>query len=83
MLTVLQIIKRAMGDTDYIAHLTGHLREIVVDCYLSGLNHTYRKPFALSTGVVAGLLTCSSCFPRLLPHCRIIRLVYKTPPPID
>jgi hypothetical protein len=35
-----------MADTDYIAHLTGHIREIVVDCYLAGLNHTYRKLFA-------------------------------------
>ncbi|OOQ87441.1 efflux pump antibiotic resistance protein [Penicillium brasilianum] len=35
------IIKRAMADTDYIAHLTGHLRDVVVDCYLAGLNHTY------------------------------------------
>lgn len=32
-----------MADTDYIAHLTGHLREVVVGCYLAGLNHTYRK----------------------------------------
>lgn len=31
-----------MADTNYIAHLGGHLREIVVDCYLAGLKHTYR-----------------------------------------
>ncbi|KAJ5588006.1 uncharacterized protein N7459_003771 [Penicillium hispanicum] len=35
------VIKRAMADTNYIAHLSGRLREIVVDCYLSGLKHTY------------------------------------------
>lgn len=36
-----KVIRRAMADTNYIAHLTGRLREIVVDCYLSGLKHTY------------------------------------------
>jgi hypothetical protein len=35
-----------MADTDYIAHLTGNLREIVVQCYLAGLNHTYRELFS-------------------------------------
>lgn len=35
------IIKRAMADTDYIAHLTGQIREVVLACYLSGLKHTY------------------------------------------
>lgn len=32
-----------MADTNYIAHLSGHLREIVVACYVSGLKHTYRE----------------------------------------
>ncbi|OQE41460.1 hypothetical protein PENCOP_c005G07829 [Penicillium coprophilum] len=36
-----KVIQRAMADTNYIAHLTGHLREIVVACYVSGLKHTY------------------------------------------
>ncbi|KAJ5248600.1 hypothetical protein N7468_000051 [Penicillium chermesinum] len=35
------IIQRATADTNYIAHLEGRLREIVVSCYLSGLKHTY------------------------------------------
>ncbi|KAJ5995873.1 hypothetical protein N7481_002850 [Penicillium waksmanii] len=35
------IIKRAMADTDYIAHLTGQIREVVLACYLSGLKQTY------------------------------------------
>jgi hypothetical protein len=35
------IIRRAMADTDYIAHLTGQIREVVVACYLSGLKQTY------------------------------------------
>ncbi|KAJ5827846.1 Major facilitator superfamily domain general substrate transporter [Penicillium robsamsonii] len=36
-----KVIQRAMADTSYIAHLSGHLREIVVGCYISGLKHTY------------------------------------------
>ncbi|KOS42171.1 hypothetical protein ACN38_g6935 [Penicillium nordicum] len=36
-----EVIQRAMADTNYIAHLTGQLREIVVACYISGLRHTY------------------------------------------
>ncbi|KAJ6142514.1 hypothetical protein N7471_001967 [Penicillium samsonianum] len=36
-----KVIQRAMADTNYIAHLSGHLREIVVACYVSGLKHTY------------------------------------------
>ncbi|KAJ5909236.1 hypothetical protein N7495_001918 [Penicillium taxi] len=36
-----KVIRRAMDDTNYIAHLTGQVREIVVECYLSGLKHTY------------------------------------------
>ncbi|CAG8885688.1 unnamed protein product [Penicillium egyptiacum] len=36
-----KLIQRAMADTNYIAHLSGHLREIVVTCYVSGLKHTY------------------------------------------
>ncbi|KAJ5772753.1 hypothetical protein N7457_007649 [Penicillium paradoxum] len=38
-----EIIKRAMSDTNYIAHLSGQVREIVVACYVSGLKHTYRE----------------------------------------
>jgi hypothetical protein len=37
------VIRRAMADTGYIAQLTGKVREIVVECYVSGLKHTYRK----------------------------------------
>ncbi|KAJ5589585.1 hypothetical protein N7537_012263 [Penicillium hordei] len=36
-----EVIQRAMDDTNYIAHLTGQLRNIVVACYISGLKHTY------------------------------------------
>ncbi|KAJ6088220.1 hypothetical protein N7486_009481 [Penicillium sp. IBT 16267x] len=36
-----RVIKRAMADTSYIAHLGGRLREIVVACYISGLKNTY------------------------------------------
>ncbi|KAJ5359819.1 Major facilitator superfamily domain general substrate transporter [Penicillium concentricum] len=36
-----KVIQRAMADTNYIAHLSGHVREIVVACYVSGLKHTY------------------------------------------
>ncbi|KAJ5533711.1 hypothetical protein N7494_010263 [Penicillium frequentans] len=36
-----RVIKRAMDDTNYIAHLGGRLREIVVGCYISGLKNTY------------------------------------------
>lgn len=38
-----QIIKRATSDVHYISNLTGHLREIVIACYVSGLKHTYSK----------------------------------------
>ncbi|KAJ9492399.1 hypothetical protein VN97_g827 [Penicillium thymicola] len=38
-----EVIQRAMADTNYIAYLTGQLREIVVACYISGLRHTYRE----------------------------------------
>lgn len=30
-----------MADTNYIAQLTGQLRDIVIACYLPGLQHTY------------------------------------------
>ncbi|KAI2670631.1 hypothetical protein DTO006G1_9438 [Penicillium roqueforti] len=36
-----KVIQRAMADTNYIAHLSGHLRETVVACYVLGLKHTY------------------------------------------
>ncbi|KAJ6117737.1 hypothetical protein N7512_007462 [Penicillium capsulatum] len=48
------VIHRAMADTNYIAHLTGHLRELVVSCYLSGLKHTYVLSFACS--IIASFL---------------------------
>ena len=32
-----------MADTNYIAHLNGKVRDIVITCYVSGLKHTYRK----------------------------------------
>ncbi|KAJ5609852.1 Major facilitator superfamily domain general substrate transporter [Penicillium herquei] len=36
-----RIIKRAIADTAYIAQLGGKLREIVLECFLGGLKHTY------------------------------------------
>ncbi|KAJ6035758.1 Major facilitator superfamily domain general substrate transporter [Penicillium herquei] len=36
-----RIIKRAIADTAYIAQLGGRLREIVLECFLGGLKHTY------------------------------------------
>ncbi|KAJ5112038.1 hypothetical protein N7532_000083 [Penicillium argentinense] len=36
-----RVIRRAMADTGYIAGLGGRLREIVIECYLSGLRRTY------------------------------------------
>lgn len=60
-----------MADTDYIAHLTGHLREIVVDCYLSGLNHTYSKLFLLYIWLyysLTDILKLSLSAVLLLPH---------------
>jgi hypothetical protein len=36
-----------MDDTNYIAHLGGRLREIVVKCYISGLKDTYGRSFSL------------------------------------
>ncbi|KAJ5337246.1 Vacuolar membrane amino acid uptake transporter [Penicillium brevicompactum] len=42
------IIQRAMADTGYIASLTGHVREIVVGCYVAGLKHTYLVSLACS-----------------------------------
>lgn len=47
------IIQRAMADTGYIASLTGHVREVVVACYVSGLKHTYRE---LCVGFSSSLL---------------------------
>ncbi|KAJ5549680.1 hypothetical protein N7461_004378 [Penicillium sp. DV-2018c] len=43
-----KIMKRALADTDYIAHLSGQVREIVVACYVSGLKHTYLVSLACS-----------------------------------
>ncbi|KAJ5882627.1 uncharacterized protein N7529_001299 [Penicillium soppii] len=42
------VIRRAMADTGYIAQLTGKVREIVVECYVSGLKHTYLVSLACS-----------------------------------
>ncbi|CAG8048461.1 unnamed protein product [Penicillium olsonii] len=35
------VIRRALADTGYIASLSGHVREVVVACYVAGLKHTY------------------------------------------
>lgn len=43
-----KVIRRAMANTGYISHLKGQLREIVLDCYLSGLKHTYIVSFVCS-----------------------------------
>ncbi|KAJ6089274.1 hypothetical protein N7467_004490 [Penicillium canescens] len=43
-----KVIKRAMADTNYIAHLTGKVRDIVITCYVSGLKHTYLVSLACS-----------------------------------
>ncbi|OGE49023.1 hypothetical protein PENARI_c024G02573 [Penicillium arizonense] len=43
-----KVIKRAMADTNYIAHLTGKVRDIVIACYVSGLKHTYLVSLACS-----------------------------------
>ncbi|KAJ5689841.1 hypothetical protein N7462_004233 [Penicillium macrosclerotiorum] len=48
-----KVIRRAMADTNYIANLSGRLRDIVVDCYLAGLKHTYL--FSLGCSLVAAL----------------------------
>jgi hypothetical protein len=72
-----------MADTDYIAHLTGNLREIVVACYLAGLNHTYRKLFVSTVESVVLLLTHISCFSWIFPRCCILWLVHSKPPIID
>lgn len=72
-----------MADTDYIAHLTGNLRQIVVGCYLAGLNHTYSKLFGSTNECLVLLLTHFSCFSWVLPCCRILWLVHPKPPTID
>ncbi|OJJ43640.1 hypothetical protein ASPZODRAFT_136092 [Penicilliopsis zonata CBS 506.65] len=43
-----KIIQRAMSDTQYIAGLKGHVRQIVVGSYIAGLKHTYIISFACS-----------------------------------
>ncbi|EED14630.1 tetracycline-efflux transporter, putative [Talaromyces stipitatus ATCC 10500] len=48
-----EIIRRAMSDTSYIAGLTGRVRDIVLQSYLSGLRGTYIISFASS---IAGSL---------------------------
>lgn len=37
----LQIIQRALSDTNFINGLTGHVREVLVSAYVSGLKYTY------------------------------------------
>lgn len=49
-----------MDDTNYIAHLGGRLREIVVECYISGLKNTYGKCFSYPKKVK--ILTYRQCF---------------------
>ncbi|KAJ5086248.1 hypothetical protein NUU61_007555 [Penicillium alfredii] len=48
------VIQRAMADSEYIAHLSGRLRDIVVGCYISGLQHAYLV--SLSCSLVASFL---------------------------
>ncbi|KAJ5761771.1 uncharacterized protein N7511_005153 [Penicillium nucicola] len=43
-----KVIRRAMADTNYIAHLTGKIRDIVISCYVGGLKHTYLVSLACS-----------------------------------
>ncbi|OKL61422.1 hypothetical protein UA08_03147 [Talaromyces atroroseus] len=42
------IVRHALSDTSYIASLTGRVREVVLQSYLSGLHHTYVISFASS-----------------------------------
>lgn len=42
------IIRRAMSDTSYINQLEGKVREIVINCYVSGLKNTYVISMAAS-----------------------------------
>ena len=74
-----QVIKRAMSDTNYIAHLGGRLRDIVVDCYLSGLKHTYGMPSLLHPTFFVLKLTCFSRFTRVLSGRSIHGIVHSTP----
>ncbi|KAJ5715646.1 Major facilitator superfamily domain general substrate transporter [Penicillium malachiteum] len=43
-----RIIKRTIADAAYIAQLGGRLREIVLECFLGGLKHTYVVSFTCS-----------------------------------
>jgi len=45
-----KVIRRAMANAGYISQLKGQLREIVLDCYLSGLKQTYIVSFLCSIG---------------------------------
>ena len=60
------IIQRAMADTGYISSLTGHVREIVVGCYVAGLKHTYRESWMYFS---YGLLLTFSQLYLSLAHC--------------
>ncbi|PLB53344.1 efflux pump antibiotic resistance protein [Aspergillus steynii IBT 23096] len=43
-----QIIRRAISDLHYIAHLRGYLQQMVVNCYVAALKGTYITSFVLS-----------------------------------
>jgi hypothetical protein len=66
-----------MADTNYIAHLTGKVRAIVISCYVGGLKHTYRE-FQEGCEGSCVILTVSSCFSRLLSAC-ILHWVVHSP----
>ncbi|KAJ5562479.1 efflux pump antibiotic resistance protein [Penicillium sp. DV-2018c] len=51
-----EIIRRALSDINYINHLGGYLRKIVVNCYVVALKSTYVTSFVLSAlALLAGL----------------------------
>lgn len=41
----MKIIERALSDTSYINGLQGHVRDVVVKGYVTGLRYTYCKSF--------------------------------------
>lgn len=43
LIRCLQMIERALSDTDYINGLSGHVHDIVVRGYVTGLKYTYCK----------------------------------------
>jgi hypothetical protein len=66
-----------MADTNYITHLSGQIRKIVVACYVSGLKRTYCQ-LRFFHGISYLLLIFFSGFPGLFTsgvvqwtvHCR-------------